>query len=293
MTQSTLPQLTFEWVEELVDRFRALPSNIQMKLLEHTRRLSSLPAEIRTPVSALALLAYAVDVLAAMVEDPWFGCYSVTLDQAYHTIYGRLRDHTWHVPGLEKALDALPASLADWTELHKLGAEGKELRRIQSQVAALAARLERAGVPLSLVNDERTLVLGHLLGYEQALTDYRNAARARIREARRQLGLPDAPPPAEAADGGAGDQSPESKIDESARIIERYPEAVSNEVDLKILQRFLQGKTCREIADEVHLSMKTVLNRLTQIRKRIPKPDNERLYRRGSSVSHHLRRQPV
>jgi hypothetical protein len=285
-----VPPLEWMRVEELVDRFRALPANIRMTLMEHTRRMSSLPEEIRTPVSAFALLAYAVDVLAAMVEDPWVGCYSVTLDQAYQTVYGILRDHASHVPGLEEAVRALPASLADWADLHELGVEDEELRQIQSQVAALAARLGRAGVPLGLVNDERTLVLGHLLGYEQALTDYRNAARARIREARRQLGLPDAPAPAEAAGGGAGDQSPKPEIDESARIIERYPEAVYNEVDRVILRRFIQGKTYREIAEEVCRSEKTVSNRLTEIRKRIPEPDNERLYRRGSGVSQHPRR---
>ncbi|MBX6754586.1 MAG: hypothetical protein IRY86_10165 [Thermorudis peleae] len=96
-----------------------------------------------------------------------------------------------------------------------------------------------------------------------------------------------------AVDGSTGGQSPKPETDEISWITEHYAEAVRDELDRAILQQFIQGKTVREIAEELCRTEKTVRNRLTEMRKRVPKPDNERLYRRGADVSQHPRRQPA
>ncbi len=285
----SLPQ-----AEELFDRLEQLPTDIQSQLVEHASRMNRLPEYDRARVMALAFLAYTVDVLATMAEDPWFGCYSIVLDQAYQTVQRHLYELTAGVPELEPVIRSLPANLAKWAELHEAGMADGELRRIQSLVAALAADFAWDGLPQRLVNDERTLTLGHVLGYERVLADYREQASARIRAARRRLRLPEvAPPPSDAADTSFRNERPKPETDEIDRLIEVCPDAVRDEMDRTILRRYIEGKSVPEIAEEVYLTQKTVHNRLTAIRNRLPESVRYQLYRKppGTSVSQHPHKQ--
>lgn len=189
--------------EALLTRFRALPDDVLLELERHGARLESLPEERRSQVQALAILSYLIDVLELASEHPDFGVYSFALDQAYQTLYGRLLDRLGSVPGLEEVVASLPANLADWAELHEAGLTTHRLLRIQSKFAGLAARLLPASLT-RLVQAERSLVLGHLLGFEEVLTSYRRAAAERIHEVRRRLGLLNEKSHAEPAEAKTG-----------------------------------------------------------------------------------------
>lgn len=137
------------------------------------------------------------------------------------------------------------------------------------------------GVPVPPINTQRALVLGHLLGYEQVLADYLSAAAECIREVRRQLRLLDAVStdntftPAPDIPGGG----PTQAADDLDALVTSLAGALQDNLDRRILQRFLQGKTALEIADEVYLSAKAMRNRLTLIRQRAPHHLRPRLYR--------------
>lgn len=79
--------------------------------------MANLPEDTRSLVAALAFVSYAVGLLVAMGEDPWFAAYSHGLDLAYQTTCGiLLRDFAEYVPGLEEAVRSMTASLSDSTK---------------------------------------------------------------------------------------------------------------------------------------------------------------------------------